>query len=144
LSPLDSVTRTEQITRVLRSAQSVFCTPNDSGHEHFEVRLHHPIDTTHLCDSVKLVQIQSAASSCLDERFDDDIDSNLVAESEAVGVAETRMSRSGGYERCGTRVPRGMASHTSRGSCVPMLWNRRADSRQTPPEGTAPQARASE
>jgi len=70
---------------VLRSAQDVFCTPNDSDHEHFEVRPHHPIDTKRLRDSVKLVQIQSAASSCLDERFEDGIHSNLVAESKAVG-----------------------------------------------------------
>jgi hypothetical protein len=84
LSPLDNVTRTEQITRVPRSAQDVF-SPSDSDHEHFEVRSHHPIDMKRLRDSVKLVQIQSAASSRLDERFEDDIHSNLVAESEAVG-----------------------------------------------------------
>jgi hypothetical protein len=53
-------------------------------HEHFEVRPHHLIDTKRLCDSVKLVQIQPAASSCLDERFQDDIHSHLVTESEAI------------------------------------------------------------
>lgn len=52
--------------------------------EHFEVRSHHPINAKRLRDSVKLVQIQAAASSCLDERFEDDIHSHLIAESEAV------------------------------------------------------------
>jgi len=52
--------------------------------QHFEVRPHHPSNSKHLRDAVKLVQIQTAASSCLDERFEDDIHSYFVAESEAV------------------------------------------------------------
>ena len=54
-------------------------------HEHFEVRSHHPINVKHPRYSVELFQIETAASSRLDERFQDDVHSYLVPESKAVG-----------------------------------------------------------
>jgi len=52
-----------------------------------------------------------------------------------------RTALSGGRLSRGTRVPRGMAIQTRWGSCVPMLWKRRAESRQITAEGAEAEAR---
>src|SRR5690606_7726399 len=80
-----SCSESQEHVRVVRPETSEFSIGNPLDHQHFEVRSHHPIDANRPRDSVKLVQIQAAASSCLDERFEDDIHAHLITESEAVG-----------------------------------------------------------
>jgi hypothetical protein len=134
-------------------------------HEHLQAWPHHAVQAKGLRDSVKLVQVEASTPSSLNESLEDDVHADLVAEPGAVdhGAQDAVLANrppldamlldsdieqwprnprhaKRRYVSRGTRVPRGTASQTSRGSWVPTSWKRRADRRHTTSFGTVPQA----